>query len=316
MNNKKDPGFGRGLFFGFGAYLIWGSFPLIITMLAFATPLEIVTWRIVFGFLVAALLTTLTRSWPAIIGVLKDKNLMKWMALATVFIATNWIAYVIGVASQQTIQTALGYFINPLVTILLAVLFLGEKLSRAQWVATAFGAVAVIVLTFDYGQPPWIALILAGSFGIYGLAKNKLGGRVTAVNSFAMEAGMLLPLAGVQFAIIAATAGTTGGGIQFGNVGFWGTVGLIFFGVLTAVPLIMFGTAAQLLPLRFLGFIQYTTPVLQFCLALFVLGEPMPTARWIGFGLVWIGLAVLIFDALRRNRAAARPVDEAVVINS
>ena len=93
-------------------------------------------------------------------------------------------------------------------------------------------------------------------------------------------------------------------------------MGLIFFGVLTAVPLIMFGTAAQLLPLRFLGFIQYTTPVLQFCLALFVLGEPMPTARWVGFGLVWIGLAVLIFDALRRNRAAARPVDEAVVINS
>ena len=316
MNNKKDPGFGRGLFFGFGAYLIWGSFPLIITMLAFASPLEIVTWRIVFGFLVAALLTTMTRSWPAIIGVLKDKNLMKWMALATVFIATNWISYVIGVASQQTIQTALGYFINPLVTILLAVLFLGEKLSRAQWVATAFGAVAVIVLTFDYGQPPWIALILAGSFGIYGLAKNKLGGRVTAVNSFAMEAGMLLPLAGVQFAIIAATAGTTGGGIQFGNVGFWGTVGLIFFGVLTAVPLIMFGTAAQLLPLRFLGFIQYTTPVLQFCLALFVLGEPMPTARWVGFGLVWIGLAMLIVDALRRNRAAAKPLIEAAVINS
>jgi chloramphenicol-sensitive protein RarD len=296
--------------FGFGSYLIWGSFPLIITMLAFATPLEIVAWRIVFGFLVAALLTTITKSWPAIIGVLKDKNLMKWMALATVFIASNWIAYVIGVVTHQTIQTALGYFINPLVTILLAVIFLGEKLSVAQWVATGFGTVAVIVLTFDYGQPPWIALILAGSFGIYGLAKNKLGGRVTAVNSFAMEAGMLLPLAGAQFAIISATAGSDGavggGGIQFGQIGFWGTTGLIFFGVMTAVPLIMFGTAARLLPLRYLGFIQYTTPVLQFCLALFVLGEPMPAARWVGFVLVWIGLAVLIFDALRRNRASAK----------
>jgi chloramphenicol-sensitive protein RarD len=281
MNNKKDPGFGRGLLFGFGSYLIWGSFPLIITMLAFATPLEIVSWRIVFGFLVAALLTTITKSWPAIMGVLKDKNLMKWMALATVFIASNWIAYVIGVATHQTIQTALGYFINPLVTILLAVIFLGEKLGVAQWIASGFGLLAVIVLTFDYGQPPWIALTLAGSFGIYGLAKNKLGGRVTAVNSFAMEAGMLLPLAGVQFAIISATAG----GIQFGQVGFWGTTGLIFFGVLTAVPLIMFGTAAQLLPLRYLGFIQYTTPVMQFLIALFVLGEPMPAARWIGFGL-------------------------------
>ena len=303
MNNKKDPGFGRGLLFGFGSYLIWGSFPLIITMLAFASPLEIVTWRIIFGFLVAALLTTVTKSWPAIIGVLKDKNLMKWMALATFFIAANWIAYVVGVASHQTIQAALGYFINPLVTILLAVIFLGEKLSVAQWVASGFGLLAVIVLTFDYGQPPWIALILAGSFGIYGLAKNKLGGRVTAVNSFAMEAGILLPLAGVQLAII---AGTSQGGIQFGQVGFWGTAGLIFFGALTAVPLIMFGTAAQLLPLRYLGFIQYTTPILQFCLALFVLGEPMPAARWMGFILVWIGLAVLIFDALRRNRAPSR----------
>jgi chloramphenicol-sensitive protein RarD len=288
--------------FGFGSYLIWGSFPLIITMLAFATPLEIVSWRIVFGFLVAALLTTITKSWPAIMGVLKDKNLMKWMALATVFIASNWIAYVIGVATHQTIQTALGYFINPLVTILLAVIFLGEKLGVAQWIASGFGLLAVIVLTFDYGQPPWIALTLAGSFGIYGLAKNKLGGRVTAVNSFAMEAGMLLPLAGVQFAIISATSG----GIQFGQVGFWGTTGLIFFGLLTAVPLIMFGTAAQLLPLRYLGFIQYTTPVMQFLIALFVLGEPMPAARWIGFGLVWIGLAVLIFDALRRNRTPTK----------
>ena len=308
MSNQKDPGFGRGLFFGFGAYFIWGSFPLIIAMLSFATPLEVVTWRIVFGFLVAALLTTFTKSWPAIIGVLKDKNLMKWMLIATVFIAVNWVVYVIGVSSHQTIQTALGYFINPLVTILLAVIFLGEKLSVLQWVANGFGALAVIVLTFDYGQLPWIALVLAGSFGIYGLAKNKLGGRVSAVNSFAMEAGMLLPLAGIQLLIISATAG----GIQFGQIGFWGSAGLIFFGVMTAIPLIMFGTAANLLPLRYLGFIQYTTPVLQFLIALFVLGEPMPAARWIGFGLVWAGLAVLIFDALRRNRASSK---SAVIIS-
>ena len=304
MNVQKDPGFGRGLLFGFGAYLIWGSFPLIILMLAFASPLEIVTWRIIFGFLVAAGLTTLTRSWPAIIGVLKDKNLMKWMTIATVLIAVNWVVYVIGVASHQTIQASLGYFINPLVTILLAVIFLGEKLSTAQWVATGFGTLAVIVLSFDYGQPPWIALILAGSFGIYGLAKNKLGGRVTAINSFAIEAGMLLPLAGLQLVILALGASSNGGGIQFGQIGFWGSAGLIFFGMLTAIPLILFGTAANLLPLRYLGFIQYTTPVLQFCLALFVLGEPMPAARWIGFGLVWIGLIVLIFDALQRNRAS------------
>lgn len=302
MNVQKDPGFGRGLLFGFGAYLIWGSFPLIITMLVFASPLEVVTWRIVFGFMVAALLTSFTKSWPAIIGVLKDRNLMKWMTIATVFIAINWVVYVIGVASQQTIQASLGYFINPLVTILLAVIFLGEKLSKAQWVATGFGTLAVIVLTFDYGQPPWIALILAGSFGIYGLAKNKLGGKVTGINSFAIEAGMLLPLAGIQLIILALGAHVNGGGIQFGQVGFWGSAGLVFFGIMTAIPLIMFGTAAKLLPLRYLGFIQYTTPVMQFCIALFILGEPMPAARWLGFVLVWVGLAVLIFDAVRSGR--------------
>jgi chloramphenicol-sensitive protein RarD len=303
MNVQKDPGFGRGLLFGFGAYLIWGSFPLIITMLVFASPLEVVTWRIVFGFMVAALLTSFTKSWPAIIGVLKDRNLMKWMTIATVFIAINWVVYVIGVASQQTIQASLGYFINPLVTILLAVIFLGEKLSKAQWVATGFGTLAVIVLTFDYGQPPWIALILAGSFGIYGLAKNKLGGKVTGINSFAIEAGMLLPLAGIQLIILALGANVNGGGIQFGQVGFWGSAGLVFFGIMTAIPLIMFGTAAKLLPLRYLGFIQYTTPVMQFCIALFILGEPMPAARWLGFVLVWVGLAVLIFDAVQSKRA-------------
>jgi chloramphenicol-sensitive protein RarD len=252
--------------------------------------------------LVAAGLTTLTRSWPAIIGVLKDKNLMKWMTIATVLIAVNWVVYVIGVASHQTIQASLGYFINPLVTILLAVIFLGEKLSTAQWVATGFGALAVIVLSFDYGQPPWIALILAGSFGIYGLAKNKLGGRVTSINSFAIEAGMLLPLAAIQLLILTLDSDSLTGGIQFGQVGFLGSAGLVFFGIMTAIPLIMFGTAAKLLPLRYLGFIQYTTPILQFCIALFILGEPMPAARWLGFVLVWIGLAALIFDAVRSGK--------------
>jgi chloramphenicol-sensitive protein RarD len=298
MSIQKDPGVGRGLFLGVGAYLIWGSFPLIIIMLSFASPLEVVTWRIVFGFLVAAILTTVTRSWSAIAAVFSDRNQMKWMILATGFIGLNWTVYVIGIQNQQTIETSLGYFINPLVTILLAVFFLGEKLSRLQWVATGFGALAVVVLSFDYGRLPWIALVLAGSFGIYGLAKNKLGGRVSAVNSFAIESGLLLPLALVQITILQLS-----GGLQFAQQGFWGSAGLIFFGVMTAIPLILFGTAAKLLPLRYLGFIQYMTPIIQFGIAIFVFQEPMPAARWVGFALVWTGLAVLIFDAIRSARA-------------
>ena len=220
------------------------------------------------------------------------------MILATGFIGLNWTVYVIGIQNQQTIETSLGYFINPLVTILLAVFFLGEKLSRLQWLATGFGALAVVVLSFDYGRLPWIALVLAGSFGIYGLAKNKLGGRVSAVNSFAIESGLLLPLALVQITILQLS-----GGLQFAQQGFWGSAGLIFFGVMTAIPLILFGTAAKLLPLRYLGFIQYMTPIIQFGIAIFVFQEPMPAARWVGFALVWTGLAVLIFDAIRSARA-------------
>ena len=298
MSTTKDPGFGRGLFYGAGAYLIWGSFPLIIMMISFASPLEVVTWRIVFGFIVAALLTTFTKSWPAIGQVFSDKNQIKWMVIATGFIAINWIVYVVGVATHQTIEASLGYFINPLVTILLAVIFLGEKLSRAQWIATGFGTLAVLVLSFDYGRLPWIALTLAFSFAIYGLAKNKLGGRVTGINSFAIESGLLMPLAIVQAIVIQSTAA----GLQFAQHGFWGSAGLVFFGIMTAIPLIMFGTAAKLLPLRFIGFIQYMTPIIQFCIAIFVFQEPMPAARWAGFALVWAGLSVLIVDRIRAGR--------------
>jgi chloramphenicol-sensitive protein RarD len=297
MSIQKDPGIGRGLFLGVSAYLIWGSFPLIIIMLSFASPLEVVTWRIVFGFLVAAILTTLTKSWSAIASVFSNKNQMKWMLLATAVIGLNWTVYVIGIQNQQTIETALGYFINPLVTILLAVIFLGEKLSRLQWVATGFGALAVLVLSFDYGRLPWIALVLAISFGIYGLAKNKLGGRVTAINSFAIESGLLMPLAILQITLLQIS-----GGLQFAQNGPWGSAGLIFFGVMTAIPLILFGTAAKLLPLRYLGFIQYMTPIIQFGIAIFIFQEPMPAARWVGFALVWTGLAILIFDAIRTGR--------------
>lgn len=299
MKTQKDPGFGRGLLFGFAAYLLWGSFPLIIIGLSFASAWEIVVWRIVFGFLLAAVLTTATKSWPAILAVLKNRELLKWQLLATVFIFANWQIYVSAVASHQTIETALGYFINPLFTILLAVIFLGEKLSTAQKTSFGFGTVAVLVLTVDYGRLPWIALSLATSFGIYSLAKNKLGGRVSAVNSFALESGILLPVAIIELALVA----TLGGGIQFAAAGPIGAIGLIFYGVLTAVPLIFFGSAAKRLPLRYLGFIQYLTPVIQFSIAVWVFHEPMPAARWVGFGLVWVGLAVLIFDAIRGSKA-------------
>ena len=289
----------KGLTYGLSAYLIWGSFPLIITLLAFAGPWEIVVWRIVFGFLTAAVIIGIRKDYKQIWVVMKNWRQFKWVLVSSVLIMVNWQIYVIAIVDHHVIESSLGYFINPLVTIALAVVFLKEKLTRLQWSAVAFGLLAVIVLTIDYGQPPWLALSLAFSFAVYGLAKSKLGGQVSAVNSFALESGLLLPVAIVQLWIVSLSSQ----GITFLSHGFWGAAGLGFYGVMTAVPLILFGLAAQHLPLKYVGFMQYLTPSIQFVLALTVFHEPMPAVRWIGFGLVWLALVLLSVD-LVRNRSA------------
>jgi chloramphenicol-sensitive protein RarD len=299
--NVNDPGhdYARGLPLGLTAYFIWGSFPLVISMLGFASPYEIVVWRVVFGFLTAVLLIAVTKNFKSLRETFKNRANITWIAASAIFIFINWLVYVIAISEHHVVESSLGYFINPLVTILLAVVFLREKLSPVQWVAMSFGALAVIVLTIDYGRPPWIALILAGSFGIYGLAKNKLGGKVSALNSFAIESGFVVPIAIVQLILIQII----GGGILFASEGVLGMAGLAMYGALTAIPLILFGAAAQHLPLKVMGFMQYIAPIIQFTLGLVVFNEPMPTARWLGFGLVWFSLAILSFDMIRsRNQ--------------
>jgi chloramphenicol-sensitive protein RarD len=287
----------KGLTYGLSAYLIWGSFPLIITLLAFAGPWEIVVWRIVFGFLTAAILIAARKDFRSLLEVLENWKQFRWVLASAVLIMVNWQIYVIGIVNHQVIESSLGYFINPLVTIALAVVFLKEKLSRLQWIAVALGLAAVLVLTIDYGQPPWLALSLAFSFAVYGLAKAKLGNQVSAVNSFALESGLLLPVAMIQLWIVSLQPA----GITYLSHGVWGAVGLSFYGVMTAVPLIFFGLAAQHLPLRYVGFMQYLTPSIQFILALTVFQEPMPAVRWFGFAIVWAALALLSFDLIRQR---------------
>lgn len=292
----RYPELGKGFAYALGAYLIWGSFPLFITMLGFAPVSEVVGWRIIWGFATAAVLITANRGWGAIISVLRNRRLMLWLALAAILILVNWEVYVIGVLQHQVVQSSLGYFINPLVTILLAVAFLGERLRKVQWAAVGLGVIAVTILTIDYGQLPWIALSLALSFGFYGLVKSKLSGQISALNSYAIESLLVVPVAAAQIAVFAGDKP-----LAFGH-DFWQSAGLITFGVMTAVPLILFGSAAARLPLSYVGFMQYLTPSLQFVMALVVLGEPMPPVRWIGFAIVWAGLALLIADAARRMR--------------
>ena len=290
----------KGLGLGLTAYLIWGSFPLIITGLAsFANPWEIVVWRIVFGFATAVVLISVTRSWASLRAVFKNRSMLGWIGLSSVLIMINWQVYVIGIASGRVLETSLGYFINPLVTIVLAVFFLREKLNLVQWMAVALGAVAVTVLSIDYGHLPWVALTLAATFGVYGLAKNKLGGQVTPLNSYAIESGALLPVAIIQGAIVASISP----GLQITSQGWQGVAGLAFFGIMTAIPLILFGTAAENLPLSWIGFMQFMTPSIQFVLGLTVFKEQMSPARWVGFILVWLALLVLTSDALKRNQA-------------
>lgn len=293
----------KGLLFGISAYLIWGSFPIIITAATFANPFEVVVWRVVFGFLFAALLLTIIRGWSEVLELVRNPKKLKWLFVAAIFIFINWETYVIAVSSQNTIESSLGYFINPLITILFAVVLLGEKLRPAQWAALSLGFIAVVILTFDYGRPPWFALILALSFAIYSLAKNKVGGKIGALQSFTIESALVMPIAIIQFAVVAASTPIM---LLAGPMEFTVLVG---FGILTAVPLILFGAAASRIPLSSIGFIQYLTPTLQFLTAYFILQEPMPAVRWIGFGLVWVSLAVLTADAVRsgqRHKKATR----------
>lgn len=286
----------KGLGFALGAYGIWGSFPLIIHSLDFASPYEVVGWRIVFGLALALVLLTVARAWSRVFQVLRNPRLFWLLALCSVLIYVNWLVYVLGVSSGHILESSLGYFINPLVTVVLAVFFQRERLSGVQWVAVALGALAVLVLTFDYGRLPWIAITLALSFGFYGLVKSKLGATVTPLIGYSIETAFLLPIAVLQLFLVGKLLG-----IQFASSGFYSWFGLALFGFLTAIPLILFGAAAKNLPLAWVGFMQYLTPSIQFVLALVVFHEPMPQARWIGFGIVWLGLAVLMSPMLLKR---------------
>jgi chloramphenicol-sensitive protein RarD len=294
--NEKAKGIGYGL----SAYLIWGSFPLVIAMLSFADPFEIVVWRVIFGFAFGLAVILISRKFSEYLAVFKQPKQLLWISLAAVVIYINWQVYVYAVADNHVLEASLGYFINPLVTIALATIFLKEKLNVLQWIAVGLGGVAVLILTFNYGQPPVIALTLALSFGIYGLAKNRLGGKVSALNSFTVETTLLLPLGIIQLVVLAGMMQ-----IQFGYAGLGPSLGLAAYGVLTAIPLLLFGAAAKRVPLSYIGFMQYLTPTLQFLFGLLVFQEPMPAARWLGFAMVWFALSILSFDALRqlRNRS-------------
>ena len=290
-----------GLLLGLGAYVLWGLLPLYFPLLEPAGAVEIIAHRVVWSLLFCVLLLLVTRTWHTLRPVLRSRRILLTLALAGVLVGLNWLVFVHGVLTGHAVDAALGYYITPLVTVGLAVLVLGERLRATQWVALAMGAAAVVVITVGVGGLPWIALTLAGTFGVYGLIKNRVGRSVSAVTSLTVETAFLTPVALAYLAWL----GAAGSG-AFGAHGTGHALAMVASGVVTAVPLLLFGGAARRLPLSVIGMLQYLAPTMQFLIGILVLDEPMPAARWAGFALVWAALVVLTVDGLRAAHRTER----------
>jgi chloramphenicol-sensitive protein RarD len=260
---------------------------------------EIVAWRILLSLVFCAILLTVVRGWRAFVAVARDRRLLLTMGAAGALILVNWLVYVWSTLNGHVVEAALGYFVNPIVTVLLGVLVLRESLRPLQWAAVSLSGAAVVVLAVNYGQFPWVALALAVSFGIYGLIKKHVGDRVDAVSGLTLETAWLAPIAGITIGILAAN-----GHLVTGTQGAFHTAMILSAGVVTAVPLLFFAAAARRIPLVYLGLTQYIAPVLQFILGVTLFAEEMPAARWLGFALLWVALIVLTIDMVGRARVA------------
>ena len=285
----------RGTLYGAAAYACWGLFPLYWEHLAPAGAVEVLAHRVVWSLLVVAGLVAVGRRTHAVRAVVRDRGRLLKLSAAAVFIAVNWVTYIYGVTSGHVVETSLGYFVNPIVTVLLAVLVLGERLRPLQWTAVGAAMVAVIVLTIQGGHPPWIALVLAFSFGFYGLLKKTAS--VGAVEGLVVETAVLAPLAVVFLAVLQATGRGTAVNHGPGHLAL-----LVGAGIVTAGPLLLFGAAATRVPLATLGVLQYLAPTIQFVIGITVFGEPLPLLRVVGFALVWFGLVLFTLDLLTERR--------------
>ena len=289
----------RGLLFGIAAYGLWGLFPLYWPLLEPAAPAEILAHRIVWSLLFVGLLVWVRRRYSTVRAALLDRRTRTVLVIASLVIGSNWFMFIWAVNNNHVVETSLGYFINPLVSVAMGVVAFGERLRRLQWVAIGIAASGVLWLTFEYGRPPWISIALALSFGTYGLAKKKAN--VGAVQSLAVETMVLAPLAlGYLVALQAGGEGT------FGQHGAGHAAMLVGTGVVTALPLLCFGAAATRIPLSMIGMLQYLTPTLQFIIGVAVYDEPMTPARWVGFALVWAACAVFTTESLSNRRRQLR----------
>jgi chloramphenicol-sensitive protein RarD len=287
----------RGVAYGFAAYAIWGTFPLIFHQLQGVGALEVLMHRVTWSFVVVAGILIVRRD-PEWIRILRRGGPERTrLVAAAVCISINWSVYVWAVAQERVVEAALGYYINPLLTVALGVVVLREGLTRAQVVALVLAVLSVAVLTVSYGQVPWISLVLACSFAGYSFLKKAVS--TTALTSLAVETAVLLPFAVVGLVVLEA-----GGDAAFLHGSTGRDLLLVALGAITATPLLLFAASARRVPLVLLGLLQYLTPTLQLVAGVAVLGEALPPDRLAGFVLVWLALVVLGVDAGRRARSA------------
>ena len=291
----------KGTAFGFSAYLLWGLFPLYFHALIPAGAWEILSHRILWTLALCLILLAATRNLGFLGRLLRDGRRLATMSVAALLIAANWVIYVVAVTSGHVTEAALGYFLNPLVTVMLGVLVLGERLRRLQWIAVAIGVVACGYLAIDYGRPPWISVSLALTFAAYGLMKNRIGGHLTALEGLSAETFVLAPFAVALLVWLGSSDEMTWTGHGVSHQAL-----LVFSGVATAIPLLLFAAAASRIPLTTIGLLQFMTPIMQLLCGVLLLGESMSGARWIGFALVWVALVVLTLDSLGAARRSRR----------
>ena len=297
-DNRAPSHMRTGLFYAIITYLMWGMLPLYFNLMADASPVEIVASRVVFSLIFCAALLPMLKLTGGFVEVLRDRRATLVLFAASLLIGVNWFIYVLATTTGRTIDASLGYFINPLVSVSLGVIFLKERLRVAQWVAVGLSAVAVLIMSVVYGQVPFIGLGLAFSFGIYGLLKSRVGGTVAPVVSLSLETLLLIPVALLALVWVQGTGQST----MFTAPGRF--LLLASTGVVTAVPLIAFAAAAKRLPLTVIGMVQYVGPSIQFFLAVFVLKDHIGTEKWLGLSIIWVALVIFTADAVRASRTS------------
>lgn len=286
----------KGVLYAVGCYLMWGFFPVYWKLLKSVPALEIVAHRLAWSLVFLALVVSVLRGWQDLRKSITRRVLLVYL-ISGVVLTINWLVYIYGVNAGYVVETSLGYFINPLVSVLFGVIFLREKLPPSKLIPVLLAAAGVLYLTLSYGALPWIALALAISFGLYGLVK-KLS-PLAALPGLTLEtAVMFLPALG--YLIFLETQGTA----MFGHVGVLENVLLALAGVVTAVPLLLFSSAARSIPLSTIGILQYIAPTIQFCLGVFVYGERFTTQRLIGFSIVWLALILFWAGGFYERRKA------------